>query len=992
MKKTILWRGLAAVFAVLTAVAIFLTVLCGTWEGYINIALGIRPPIRVSSSEYMAYKTDYSEDGTLSDAALEKMLVASDAHDRQTMEEGAVLVKNDGNTLPLAANERKVTLFGRAVADPVYRGNSGGAGRDPARLVSLYDALKAKKFSINDTLYSAYANSETRRSPNDKTTAWGIGEESASFYSPQLKASYENDFNDAAIVMFSRTGGEGRDLPRDYNGKSILALQSEEADLLEMIKASGRFGKTIVLVNSAYPMELGFVNDEKYGVDACLWIGGPGLKGFTGVASILVGEADPSGHSVDTYAADSLSAPAVRNFGDMKYTNASSINADGAQAYVIQAEDIYVGYKYYETRYYDQVLGLSNATSEKGAYASDSGWNYAEEMAYPFGYGTSYANFTQTLESVVWDRTKHTVTASVKVKNEGVPQGSNYNGKSKSVVQLYVSLPWEHGQAEKSAIQLVDFGKTKLLGKGEEDTVTIVADDYLFATYDEKATNGADATKKGCYVFDEGDYFFAIGDDSHDALNNVLKAKDQTGMFDHNGASVVGDAAKTHKEHLDETDNTSHARSATGEIVCNKVQYADINSYGDFVTYLTRGDWNTYPETYDSIAATAEMIKDLIGEDYSKASNAPTYKSSDVGVEKGIKLYDMKDVAYDDDEKWNEFLRQMSLAELCSVIGEKFGQPAISLIGKDHNSNSDGPSGPQGSYQFGAKGAATQHVNEVVAASTWNKEILRDRGKFIGEDCLFVGTTQLWGPGANLHRTPFSGRNFEYYSEDSIMSYLCGAVQVEAMQAKGVNTAIKHFCANDQETNRTGLSTFMTEQTYRQGALKGFEGGLTKGGALSFMMAMPRIGCKIMYENKETLTDIVRKEWGFKGVNITDSAISQTAFSTIESLMAGTDTFNADEGRGPEVQKYIVTKKDGAVLNRVLEVNKSFYYSMIRSNNFNGNSPDMVVTEFVPWWKPALIVICSVLGVATAAFVVMFVLSKILGRKKETAEKGGSEA
>lgn len=985
MKNSLLWKGLTAVFACLLSLAIFMTALCNKWDGYINAALGIRPPMVEATADTMVYKTEFSEDGTLSDAALEKMLVASDEHDKQTMEEGAVLVKNDGNALPLDSGKRSITLFGRAVADPVYRGNSGGAGRDPSRLVDLYAALKAEGFSINDTLYNAYKDSTTKRSKGKE--GWNIGEESKSFYTPALQNSYADNYNDAAIVMFSRDGGEGNDLPRDYNGKSYLALQTEEADLLELIEASGKFDKTILLINSAYPMELGFVNEQKYGVDACLWIGGAGLKGFTGVASILAGKADPSGHFVDTYAADSLSAPAVRNFGDFKYTNAADIKADSAQAYVIQAEGIYVGYKYYETRYQDQVLGVNNATSTKGTYKSADGWNYADEMAYPFGYGTSYASFTQTLESAVWDREKHEVTVTVKVVNNGVPTGSYYSGKSKSAVQLYVQLPYEKGMAQKSAIQLVDFGKTKALAAGEEDTVTIVADDYIFATYDEKATNGADSTKKGCYVFDDGDYYFAIGNDCHDALNNVLAAREKTGMFDHNGNAVAGNPNKAVKVMLDETDNATYAKSATGEIVCNKVQYADINSYGDYVTYLDRSDWNTYPQTYSSITATDEMIRDLIGEKYAKASNTPAYSSSQISLDKGIKLADMKDVEYDDDEKWDDFLRQMSLAELCSVIGERFGQPAITSIGKLENVNSDGPSGPQGTYRFGNQGNATQHVNEIVAAATFSKQILAERGKFIGEDCLFTGTTQLWGPGANLHRTPFSGRNYEYYSEDSVMSYICGAVQCEAMQAKGINTAIKHFCANDQETNRTGLSTFMTEQTYRQGALKGFEGALTKGGALSFMMAMPRIGCKIMYENKETLTEIVRKEWGFKGVNITDSAISQHCFGTIESLMAGTDTFNADAGRASEVQKHIVSQKDGAVLQRVLEVNKSFYYSIARSNNVNGLTHDTEAQKFIPWWRPVLIAIICIFTVLTAACAVMFVLSRFVFGKNKEKEK-----
>lgn len=981
MKNFRLWRGLASVFACLLALSVFMTVLCYKWQGQINIALGTLPPVQAGTAGSVRYKTAYSEDGTLSDKSLAEMLKASDAHDVQTMEEGAVLVKNKDDALPLSSAERKVTLFGRAVADPVYRGNSGGAGRDASRVVSLYSALKTAGFEINDTLYKAYENSSTKRGKGGGK--WSVGEEAQSFYTPALVNSYADNYNDAAIIMLSRDGGEGNDLPMDYNGKSYLALQQEEKDLLKMVKNSNKFGKTIVLINSAYAMELGWVEQEEYGVDACLWIGGPGLVGFTGVANILTGKADPSGHFVDTYATNSLSSPAARNAGDYKYANASTIKTPSASGYLVEAESIYVGYKYYETRYQDQVLGINGATGSAGVFASsDNSWNYAEEMAYPFGYGTSYARFTQELKDVVWDRTAHTVTATVKVTNNGVSDGSAYSGKSKSVVQLYVQLPYASGQAEKSAIQLIDFGKTKALAKGEEDTVTVTVSDYIFATYDENATNGADTSKKGCYVFDGGDYYFAIGNDCHDALNNVLAAKEVAGAFDIFGNTVTGDAAKTHKENLAELDNKTYAKSVeTGEIVCNKLQHANLNTYiNNCVTYLTRSDWNTYPKTYNDVAATVEMMEDLAGKTYKKATGAPAYVSSEVGQDKGIDLIDMVDVDFDDDAKWDEFLRQMTLTELCTIVGEAFGQPAIDTINKQANSNSDGPSGPQGNYAFGNKGNSTQHVNEVVAAATFNKELLRDRGWFIGEDCLYTGTTQLWGPGANIHRTPFSGRNFEYYSEDSVMSYLCGAEQVAAMQAKGVNTAIKHFCANDQETNREGLSVFMTEQAYRQGPLKGFEGAFTKGGALSTMMAMVRIGCKLVYADEATLTGVVRNEWGFKGVNITDSAAGQTCISTIECLMAGTDTFNADAGRASTVQKQIVATKDGALLARVLEVNKCFYYSMILSNN--SNSLTLPVAHFTPWWQPALISVCAILGAATAACAVTFVLSRFVFNKK----------
>ena len=976
--KTNLWRGLTATMAVLLSIAILMTNLLFDWSGQVNIFLKITPPTLESNGETALYKSDYG----LSDDGMAAMLKASDAHDVQTMEEGAVLLKNDNAALPLSSTERKVTLFGRAVADPVYRGNSGGPSLDVNRQVSLYSALKAENFAINDTLYNAYAASPIKRVKADPD--WFIGEVSQDFYTPDLQNSYASDYNNVAIVMLSRDGGEGKDLAMsDRDGISYLALHNTEKDLLKMIKDSGKFSKTIVLINSAYAMDLGWINEKEYGVSAALWIGGPGLKGFEGVANILTGKADPSGHFADTFAENSLSAPAVRNSGAFAYANATG-------NYVVEAEDIYIGYKYYETRYQDTVLGINNANGTAGVYASGGkGWNYASEMAYPYGYGTSYANFTQKLIDVKWDKTNHTVTAVVNVTNVGYPNDSNYKGKSKSVVELYAQLPYLSGQAQKSAIQMVGFEKTKDLAAGESQELTITVDDYLFATYNSNETNGADATKKGSYVFDAGNYYFAIGDNSHDALNNVLVAKagDQIAgkLINADGTVAIGDASKSSRVTLDSLDNTTYAKSQySGEIVSNQFDDIDLNYFNKgSVTYLTRDDWNTYPVSYTGIKASDEMLIQLKTATYEVPADAPAYSSFTQGAEVTLKLIDMKNVPYDDNATWDRFLNQLSITDLSAVIGENFGQPAITSIGKPANTNTDGPDGAQSNYKYGSKSGPTAHVNEVVAAYTWNKELVAERGSFIAEDCLFDGTTQLWSPGANLHRTPFSGRNFEYYSEDSIMSYIMSSVQTKAMQAKGVNAAIKHFTANDQETNRSGLSNFMTEQAYRQGALKGFEGAFTKGGALGTMLSFSNIGCVQMYHNQATLTQVLRNEWGYKGVTITDSVKGATDVPTLASLVAGTDTFNADAGRASEVKKYLVANKDGYILQKLREANKHFYYAMTHSNLMNGLTEDTVITGFTPWWQTALPIVIGVIGVTTLATSVMFVLNAYVKRRKE---------
>lgn len=973
--KARVFRGLTTLLAILLCLSLLMTNLLIQWSGQVNIFLNVTTPTRPMDESNMVYTSEYG----LDEAGLEAMLAASDEHDAQTMAEGAVLLKNDGAVLPLTDTERRVTLFGRAVADPVYRGNSGGPTLDERRLVTLRGALEEAGFSINETLFDAYAASDVTRVKADPD--WFIGEVDSSFYTDELQASYADDYQDAAIIMFSRDGGEGKDLATvDRDGISFLALHDTERDLLKMVADSGKFEKIIVLINSAYPMELDWIYDEAYGVDAALWIGTPGLKGFTGVAQLLTGMVAPSGKLVDTYASNSLSAPAVRNFGDFTYSNDNS-------HYVVQAEGIYLGYKYYETRYHDQVLGLHNATSEAGVYAGETGgWDYAAEMTFPFGYGTSFVNFSQELVSLDWDRDAHTVTAVVRVTNLGPEKDSAYNGTAKSVVELYASLPYEKGQAEKSAIQLIGFGKTGELATGESEEITITADDYLFATYDAAAVNGADSTKTGCYVFDAGDYWFSIGSDSHDALNNVLAAKAgetvSGRLVDAQGNVVSGDIEKAKMFTLAETDNTTYAVSPeTGAVVSNRFDDVDYNFFApDTVTYLTRSDWNTYPKSYTGLELTEEMATIMKSSEYEVPADAPTYDSFTQEADNGLSLVDMKGVPFDDDETWNKFLDQLALNDLTSIIGENFGQPAVQSVGKPANTNSDGPAGPQGTYPYGEQYSTTVHVGECVAAATWDTELLAQRGHFIAEDCLFVGKTQLWSPGANLHRTPFSGRNFEYYSEDSTLSYLLSAAQTSAMQAQGVNAAIKHFCANDQETNRAGLCVFMSEQTLRQGPLRGFEGAFTQGGALGTMMSFSRLGCTKMYQSAAALTGVLREEWGFQGVTITDSVKGETDVNTVACLVAGTDTFNADPARSSEVLKYLVANKDGYVLQCLREANKRFYFAMANSNLMNGLTADTVVSDFVPWWQNALYVGCTVLGVMTVASAAGFIYFAYIGK------------
>ncbi len=954
-KKTNLWRGLTAFFALLLCLTSFGAGLAFTRQGDVNLFLGTLPPVQQVTDDTNYYPSAY--------ATAEEMKAAQKEYLIECQIEGSVLLRNENEALPLDSTA-SVTLFGFAAASPVYHGGSGG----PANTgVNLYDALKAEGFSVNDTVYQAIVAAGGTR-----TKTGLIGEIAASTYAG-TEGSFDA-YGDAAIYVMSRYGGEEGDLNHGLQGEwqegpegvRELALHQEEIDTLNLIKDSGKFKKIIVVLNSGYAMELDELKD--YGVDGLLWIGYPGSYGMTGVARILGGKADPSGRNVITYAANSLSSAAMQNAGDFTFTNLTGLYKN---KYLVYAEGIYQGYKYYESRYQDQVLGVNNATSAKGVYASkDGAWNYADEMVYTFGEGQSYADFTQELISV--ENNNHTVTATVKVTNNG-----GFAGKSMDVVQLYVQLPWAEGQAEKSAIQLVDFEKTSALAAGESETVTLTFSDYLFAVYDSNAENGADSSKRGCYVFDAGDYYFAIGDSAHDALNNVLAARGATGMFDAEGNPVDGDAAKVVKHTLNETDNKTWAVSPyTGEVVSNHFEDRDINYFiPDAVTYMTRADWNTFPDTVAELTATDEM-KDLMENfQYEKPADAPDYTVYQFKQDNGLSFIDMKDVDYDDPQ-WETLIDELTVGELAQIVGDKMALDAIESIDFPAYAGGDGPDG----YQSGG----ALYSAEMLCASTFSKDMLEQRGAFLAEESYWIGFRHIYGPGGNLHRTPYSGRNFEYYSEDPIMSYICGAVQTEAMASRGLAGMFKHFCGNDQETNRHGVASFMTEQTYREGPLKGFEGGLSDGHSLGTMTAYNRIGCIPTASDYETMTTVLRGEWGFKGINMTDSSKDSASYmGTGDALNAGTNQFNNDPGRVSEANAYLTKQRDGHIWGKLREVAHNFLYAMSRTMLVNGLAKEVTVESFTPWWQPAMIGVNIAIGVLTLGSFCMFLYCLIAGRKKE---------
>ena len=993
MRNRRLWSGLSSVFSFFLIAAILATGCMMQYEGTVNGALGIRTSKVVNEDGVDAKDMVYfeSEYGELSAENLQKLIADTYAESVREEEEGAVLLKNENGALPFAAEETRVTLFGHAVVQPLYKAASAGSkGYEGEYCIDLYTALENVGFQINDTLYRAYESSETKRGngaydfQKKVQNEWSMGEEDISFYTKELRQSWENDYNDAAIVMLAREGGEGSELYMEdpAEGISQLALHRQEKDLLQMIKDSGKFKKIIVLVNSGWAMELDWL--EEYGVDACLWIGAPGQRGFEGVANILTGKANPSGHLTDTYAVNSLSAPAVVNGGyhNQNWTNLEEVLAvsteDDADVswYTAQAEGIYVGYKYYETRYEDSVLKQGKADSPKGSSTGKT-WNYADEVSYPFGFGLSYTSFEQKLDDVEMngDEIKVTVT----VTNVGETAG-------KSVVQIYAQTPYgEYERAnlvEKSSIQLLDFGKTKILEPGESETLTVTCDKYLLASYDYKSAKS--------YILSEGDYYISIGDDAHDALNNILAAKGAQGMVDENGASEGGNPAKVYRWNEEFDKETYQNSRMTGEKVTNQFEDCDLNYWAEgSVTYLSRQDWEgTYPLKPIQVAADEAMIAALEGDMYEKPKDAPTVGEFTQGDRKGIPLAAMIGLEYAD-PKWDEYLNQFTIEEMASLLPDIYNNNPLAEMGVPSVIVGDGPDGVGGIFNEELYGDGRNDCCfpcELVLASTFNKDLMRRRGELMGEEAMYLGMTHVWILGANLHRTPFGGRNFEYYSEDATMNYLCQIPEAEGITSKGVHAGMKHLAGNDQENNRMGVACYFNEQAFREGALRGFEGAVTKGLSRAMMHGFNRVGMKWCSASEELCTDVLVNEWGFRGMQETDAISTgpsyQRHFET--TLAAGTDFYCLDfkGGSSGEIPMAIKENDDGYLLEVLRGATKDHLYMVANSAVMNGYSVDSKVVSVMPWWKIVMGVLIVVFAILDVTNIVLLARSKRKGNVK----------
>ena len=978
--KSALLRTGTSVSALLMTVSLTGTVLTQANASKVHSTLGTSPTKLVTDGE--AGDTEYfkSDFSTWEEAYDHAKQVNIDVQ-----EEGSVLLKNDG-ALPMASGA-KISLFSYSSTDIVY-GGSGSGSIDTTKAPTLKSALEDAGFQVNDALWDYYSGLEKPETEATEDITPGFSadvfEPSPADFPKDVKASC-SDYNDAAIVVLSRAGGEGSDL----NVQSqYLELQNSERELLDYVQQN--FSKVIVLLNSSNALAMDWVDD--YNIDSILWIGGPGQEGLHGVANILNGTVSPSGKLADTYAKSSLSAPAIQNFGAYQYTNATvdsemidfdfvtmtnsqgeTTPGDNSAYYIVEPEGIYIGYKYYETRYEDTILGQGNANGSAGVFKSaDNQWNYADEVAYSFGYGLSYTTFEQTLDSVVRDG--DTVTVKATVKNTG----SAYSGKD--VVEVYAQAPYIAGGIEKASVQLVGFAKTGELKPGESEQVTINVSLRDVASFDEDDT--------GAYVLDAGTYYFAIGNGAHDALNNILAAKGKTVE---DGMDSDGTADKAAAENIAYTVYDTDENS--GNEIKPLFEDADLNYWQpDTVTYLTRSDWQgTWPVSYDTLSASDEMIAAL--------QNNYTANPSDgtpvaYGVDSGVSLVSLKDASFDDD-RWNTLLDQMTMQEQVDLVTMGAEQTAaISSIGFKGTVDKDGPAGLTGRYYETDPGddktttdtLAIGYNASVVIASTWNTDAAFARGASVGEDGLWTDTEGWWGPACNTHRTPYSGRNFEYYSEDAYLGGMIGAADISGGQSKGIRPFMKHFALNDSETQRHGLSTFVSEQAMREVYLRQFEYVIKQGNVLSLMSSFNRIGLTWAGGDPALCTDLLRTEWGFQGSVETDLNFffgSESSWMNPRSgLRGGTDQWL---GIGESnLIDYVADDVD--LQHEIREACHRILYSVSKTAAMNGASENSHVVKVLAWWQTTLYAMDAVFSVLAVAFMALVVLDE--KKRTSSAKKG----
>lgn len=993
--KVLLWSILSIIMVVLLIASIFATNLAFNSSQAINIALQTSTNTTKNADESVVYY----ETGFSSTEELE-------AYDKQVAEqlagEGIVLLMNEDNALPLAS-DAAVSAFSHSSVDFVTCG-IGSADIDTSNAPTFKEALESVGLTVNPTLWDFYdtgAGSSYIRYPGKLANQtegatrdeYTVNEVPVSVYTDDVTSSYAS-YNDAAIVVISRIAGEGADLEYgEYtNGTNYLSLCQDEQDMLEMVCEN--FDTVIVVINSTNAMECDFLTSGEYDIDAALWIGYTGTWGLNALADILVGNVNPSGHLVDTYCNDNTTAPSMVGIYGSTYTNYDASDTskwysvydgglDGNHQYIVYQEGIYIGYRYYETRYEDTVMGTGNT----------AGYDYASEVAFPFGYGLSYTDFAWSDFQAEYDAASDSFSVSVTVTNIGDVAG-------KEVVEIYFQSPYtdydKTNGIEKAAVELCGFAKTSLLGAGESETVTISVPREELTSYD---SYGAMT-----YILDAGDYYLTAAHDAHDAVNNVLAAKGYTTA---DGMTADGDVTMTYQYTNETLDTETYSvSSATGYAITNQFDSADLTQYGYDITYLSRSDWQGTWPTEMELAATDQMFEDglYIYQTYSNLDSAlseatngafSTEEYPTMGADNGMTLGMMIGKDYDDPD-WDLLLDQATFEEMAVLITQGYHNTSMMLsVSKPATTDDNGPQG----FTQSLTGISTCHcayTDENIMAATYNVELMREVGVCIGNDVLDLGASGLYGPAMNTHRNAYTGRNFEYYSEDGFLAGKIAAAEIQGIQSKGVYVYIKHFALNDNETSCRCISTWANEQSIREIYLKPFQIAVTEGEAMCVMNSFARLGVVWSGAHYGLQTEVLRNEWGLKGFSLTDFSgnsvfasygIMMKSFDVAWGLLAGTDCWDSSSTQWTDdlINLY---QDDPVIANAMRQATHRILYTVANSNAMNGFTDETEIVAVTPWWQIALIALVVVVAVLTVVCVIFLVKSII---RKRALKKSNSQ-
>lgn len=900
-------------------------------------------------------------------------------------EEGMVLLKNKDNSLPVSTSN-KIALLGRGGVDPVY-GGSGSGNVDTTTCATPRSGLEKAGFTLDEGVYNYFAGqvgNYARQNivmDNYNGSTFFIGEVDPADYNDGSK--FTIDANETAVVFISRCGGEGLDLSTNLkrdaqtaasqavlnggdakatnaqkevnnyvDGQHELELSSEEKGMLEFAKRN--YNKVVVVLNESTTMEVGDLKDDN-DIDGIIWAGSPGSTGFNALGEILAGTVNPSGRTPDLYSRDFTKDPTFQNFainGENTYTGVTEISAgvNGSKSahFVEYEEGIYVGYKYYETR-----------------FGSDEA-SYNANVAYPFGYGLSYTTFSKELVSS--EVTNNDVTMTVKVTNTG-------NVAGKEVVQLYYTAPYTNGSIEKSSTVLGDFAKTKMLNPGESDTVSITIAKEDMASYD---YNDKDNDNFKGYELEKGTYYVQIKDDSH-TVSKDSKGNELSVNF------TINDTIHLSKKSDDQEDITNKFDNVSDMFKSTKTDgYGFLMSRSNFeTTFPTKA---TAADTKaDSITIDGKTVADGL-KPYQNVNNDEDVQPT-VGASNGLKLIDLRGLDYDD-EAYSKILDQLTDDDYDNagkyLVNGAFNTPAMGSIDKPATEDHDGPQGfssLMGKFKY-----ATAYMSEPLLASTFNKDLAKEMGTAIGEEALAMNPTfsGWYGPAMNTHRSPFAGRNFEYYSEDGVLAGKIAANVVSGAADKGLYAYIKHFALNDQETFRTeALCTWADEQTIREIYLKPFEIVVKEAkttidyisdengthsqkemnACTAVMSSFNRIGTTWAGGNKALMTDVLRGEWGFKGFASSDFNLYDY-MNTDQGMRAGTDmqlTWLASDTMPFGKPNYSDTKS-GTARQAIRTAYHNVFYTIANSNAMQGIAPGTIITYKPSGWRVAFSILDAVLG------------------------------